>query len=528
MPEHPSDIQEEARWQELAVMHLGGEAGDAQQRELVALLRDRPDRQDRYVMICLQARLLAARLAGVLQEGLAEDWWPRQAMRDLLALELKSEAKPVDLTARLDAEQSAEALRLTPVEDASRGEGRRVIVIPWALVYAGFAAAAALVFALAWFALPGPGQTHLPNTHAEAVSPKPESPFTEDQPHPPLIPVVATVTELYEPAWAEAQGKAFARPALGDEVREQDVLALTSGLVELTTRRGAVVVIEGPCEVVLTGDNGVSLPRGTLSAHCPPEAVGFVVQTPTGRIVDLGTEFVVNVDEAGRTETLVNLGSVAVGNGGSTPLTLTSGQSAAIDANTRLVALQDLSRSNLNQRSPQDRLELRRVGIRQASEKLHLTDPPDRAPNHTVADRERVLLIAERQGVLLNDPLEVTTTATGRLTDIEGSSGWLEAQVPMDSYLIHASVSPEDPMRNFAVSISFDRPILGVAATVPHLDGTDAAFGNQQTVYTPNNLDRHLEFGDVLEITHDRRTLRLWINVGTAMDQLRVFVGSER
>jgi ferric-dicitrate binding protein FerR (iron transport regulator) len=40
----------------------------------------------------------------------------------------------------------------------------------------------------------------------------------------------------------------------------------------------------------LTNGKG-HLHRGKLAAHVPPQAVGFEIETPTARIVDLGTDF---------------------------------------------------------------------------------------------------------------------------------------------------------------------------------------------------------------------------------------------
>jgi hypothetical protein len=56
----------------------------------------------------------------------------------------------------------------------------------------------------------------------------------------------------------------------------------------------------------------VFLGRGTLTARVPPQAIGFTVVTPISRVVDLGTEFDVSVEDSGRTETLVREGRVVL------------------------------------------------------------------------------------------------------------------------------------------------------------------------------------------------------------------------
>ena len=56
----------------------------------------------------------------------------------------------------------------------------------------------------------------------------------------------------------------------------------------------------------------VFLRQGSLTARVPPPAVGFFVTTPLARVVDLGTEFDVVVDELGATQTLVRRGRVSL------------------------------------------------------------------------------------------------------------------------------------------------------------------------------------------------------------------------
>ncbi len=54
---------------------------------------------------------------------------------------------------------------------------------------------------------------------------------------------------------------------------------------------GAVVLLEGPAAFTLNTTGAGKLERGKLSAVVSPQAVGFVVETPILRIVDLSTEF---------------------------------------------------------------------------------------------------------------------------------------------------------------------------------------------------------------------------------------------
>jgi hypothetical protein len=76
---------------------------------------------------------------------------------------------------------------------------------------------------------------------------------------------------------------------------------IVTGLLELTFASGTRAVIEGPAAFRVLGDNSMSLSRGKLVADVPKGAEGFTVTYPDGRIVDLGTEFGVEVEESGHT-----------------------------------------------------------------------------------------------------------------------------------------------------------------------------------------------------------------------------------
>jgi hypothetical protein len=56
----------------------------------------------------------------------------------------------------------------------------------------------------------------------------------------------------------------------------------------------------------------VQFDRGQLAAFVPPQAVGFTVATPLVGVVDLGTEFDLNVAPNGETEVYVRTGKVAL------------------------------------------------------------------------------------------------------------------------------------------------------------------------------------------------------------------------
>ena len=79
-------------------------------------------------------------------------------------------------------------------------------------------------------------------------------------------------------------------------------IRLKQGFVKIVFDDGAQVVLEGPAEYELTGYDHLNLSYGRLYAMVPPQAIGFSVNTPTSKIVDLGTEFGVASDLTGDLE----------------------------------------------------------------------------------------------------------------------------------------------------------------------------------------------------------------------------------
>lgn len=69
------------------------------------------------------------------------------------------------------------------------------------------------------------------------------------------------------------------------------VLRLKSGLAQIEFYQGARVTLEGPANFELVSASEARCTSGKLSAHVPPQARGFKIQTPKGTVVDLGTDF---------------------------------------------------------------------------------------------------------------------------------------------------------------------------------------------------------------------------------------------
>lgn len=92
-------------------------------------------------------------------------------------------------------------------------------------------------------------------------------------------------------------------------------LRLVAGSAQLRFESGAVVTLNAPSEIEVLGGNRLFLRNGSIIPFVPPVAKGFTVVSPTGEVIDLGTEFSVSVDARGQTDVYVIDGEVDVAKG---------------------------------------------------------------------------------------------------------------------------------------------------------------------------------------------------------------------
>ena len=102
-----------------------------------------------------------------------------------------------------------------------------------------------------------------------------------------------------------------APPQVGESLPVGE-LQLETGLAEIEFNNGARVALEGPARFELISVDCGHLQDGKLAAIVPKRATGFTVSTPMATIVDLGTEFGVEVSKEGTTDVEVVVGKVDV------------------------------------------------------------------------------------------------------------------------------------------------------------------------------------------------------------------------
>ena len=126
-----------------------------------------------------------------------------------------------------------------------------------------------------------------------------ESTASDSGPHPASISfgpaTVARLTRLTAVQWATKDGALaeWARVGEGQEI------SLKSGLVELTFDCGAQMLVRGPAKLTVLGPLKVKVASGRFTTRVGKDARGFTLVTPTGRVIDLGTEFGLILDERG-------------------------------------------------------------------------------------------------------------------------------------------------------------------------------------------------------------------------------------
>jgi hypothetical protein len=150
-----------------------------------------------------------------------------------------------------------------------------------------------------------------------------------------LMPQKTMVAEVVESMNAEWAGGSSVLKQGDFLCNTDDQFFLKSGIVKIRFEYGATAIFEGPSVFSCKSANLLSLQSGRVFAVVPVEASGFTVETPMSRIVDIGTEFGVQVDMDGTSAVHMLKGQAALvpgvkGKTGDSQL-LTRGQARQVD-----------------------------------------------------------------------------------------------------------------------------------------------------------------------------------------------------
>ena len=96
---------------------------------------------------------------------------------------------------------------------------------------------------------------------------------------------------------------------VGEQISDEDII-ITKGQLIITYNHGAEIKIEGPAHYSLKSLELAEMKYGQLAAKVPEAAQGFTIEAPKAAIVDLGTEFALNVTKEGKSQVYVYEGEV--------------------------------------------------------------------------------------------------------------------------------------------------------------------------------------------------------------------------
>lgn len=157
----------------------------------------------------------------------------------------------------------------------------------------------------------------------------------------PTTDFVARISNTSAATFDDSSGGNFQNRDLFDD----DTIVLNSGLAVIEYDTGARVVIEGPAMYQVQGANGGDLRHGKLVARVETKnAQGFAVAIPGGRVIDLGTEFGVEVAADGTSQVAVLDGEVEVvgepsAAGAKQRMRLAAGEAVSVDPTSGTITL---------------------------------------------------------------------------------------------------------------------------------------------------------------------------------------------
>lgn len=182
----------------------------------------------------------------------------------------------------------------------------------------------------------------------------------------------AQIMETVDVEWGE--GNTVFKPGanIGNEFVRFD-----KGAIKIRIQNGAELILEGPTEFIISGKLRTFCQRGKVNALIPKTAQGFELTTPFARIVDLGTEFSVVVDNEA-TDIHMLSGKAEISRDKNNRLPLIEGNAIRIpkigDTESLLLNPSICLRSELFEKLLASFLS-KRIEIREAQEKRFINDP---------------------------------------------------------------------------------------------------------------------------------------------------------
>ncbi|MEM0969567.1 MAG: LamG-like jellyroll fold domain-containing protein [Verrucomicrobiota bacterium] len=220
------------------------------------------------------------------QERLLAEPGLRQVLRRILALDetLYQEGAELDPASSTWIQAETRATSAHPAFETLRE-----------LRWLPLAAAATIIFLLIAFLRPSSAPSD------------PDAPILTRGEGEPQAQGFAVVERLLDPAWPTSSATRRRGELLGPES-----FHLTAGSAEIQFFSGATMTVTGPARIQLHSAWEATCHEGSLRMDVPPAARGFTLHGPSSKIVDLGTEFGMQVDKNGAAQVEVFEGEILV------------------------------------------------------------------------------------------------------------------------------------------------------------------------------------------------------------------------
>jgi hypothetical protein len=184
-------------------------------------------------------------------------------------------------------------------------------------------------------------------------------------------------------------------------------------------------------------------------------------------------------------------------------------------------------------------------GIEALEGDVRFARPRERKSPGEAVDRDSLLLIPEREGVLLNSsqPLNIVDSGSHHIpyyskaeVDQKGKD-WMGKPAPeetlsrptrVDSYLLQYNPglpSPTSKERPFVTEMRFDREVIGIIAQKDLLAASDSLLALRGADFSAQR-NRGVARNDEIILSPDRRTIRVAFAIEDGVDQIRVLVAS--
>ena len=324
-------------------------------------------------------------------------------------------------------------------------------------------------------------------------------------------------------------------PYASGETLHSGPLTVSRGIVRLDFSSGARVAVAGPAQLELVDEMRLVLHRGVVTATVPESASGFVIDTDSAHVVDLGTAFGVSVSDAGLTDVCVFEGEVEVSApptapNSMTPQLLKEGEAIRSSKASNSIDSVVFEASQFENAWPMS------SGVLQTTGAIRFVSPGPGFHPGNYQDNEHIVVFPEREGVLPRENVRVDMVDPG----VYAKSPYREKRLlatgqRITSYLLQLDAFPEgkNPGRRRSVSgqITFANPIVGVITMDRLLRESEVIFGVPGVAYpSPRTIEPRPEGDqrrgfDSLVLAADRRTLfvELQENPGH-LDQVRVLI----